>query len=87
MASMRDITNRTGGRAFLALDRAQLEGAYSVLDKVEPTKVETQSYRPARPLFWMPLAAAAALFLLFHAIMVVPTLWRQATSGHDREAA
>lgn len=87
MAAMRDIAGRTGGRAFLALDRAQLEEAYAVLDKVEPTKVETQSYRPARPLFWMPLAAAAALFLLFHAIMLVPTLWRQATSGRVQETA
>jgi Ca-activated chloride channel family protein len=87
MAAMRDITNRTGGRAFLALDRAQLEEAYSGLDTIEPTKVETQSYRPARPLFWMPLAAAAALFLLFHAIMLVPTLWRQATRRHQGETA
>ena len=80
MGAMRDIAGRTGGRAFLALDRAQLDEAYRVLDDAEPTKVETQSYRPSRPLFWIPLAAAAALFVLFHALMLVPTLWRQFTA-------
>jgi Ca-activated chloride channel family protein len=81
MGAMRDITERTKGRAFLALDRAQLEQAYRVLDEVEPTKVETQSYRPARPLFWIPLAAAAALLVGFHLLMLAPTLWRRATTS------
>lgn len=76
MHAMRDIAERAKGRAFLAMDRKQLEQVYQVLDQVEPTKVQVQSYRPVRPLFWIPLAAAVGLLVSFHAVMLVPTLWR-----------
>lgn len=76
MDAMRGIAGRANGQAFLAMDRAQLEDVYRVLDQVEPTKVEVQSYRPIRPLFWIPLAAAVALIVGFHAVMVVPTMWQ-----------
>lgn len=85
MGAMRDIANRTRGQAFLALDRAQLEEVYRVLDKVEPTKIQTQSYRPVRPLFWIPLAGAISLLVGFHALMLVPTLWRH-LSGREARA-
>ena len=85
MGAMRDIANRAHGRAFLAIDRTQLEQVYQVLDQVEPTKVDTQSYRPIRPLFWIPLAAAVMLIVAFHAVMLVPTLWRRffGRRGHE----
>jgi Ca-activated chloride channel family protein len=76
MGAMRDIVQRTHGRAFLAIDRGQLEQTYQVIDEIEPTKVETQSYRPTRPLFWIPLAAAAGLVAAFHLVMLVPAVWR-----------
>ncbi len=76
MGAMRDIVQRTKGRAFLAMDREQLEETYNVIDQIEPAKVETQSYRPTRPLFWIPLAAAAALVAAFHLLMLGPAVWR-----------
>ncbi|MCP3985366.1 MAG: VWA domain-containing protein, partial [bacterium] len=40
------VSKATGGRSFLALDREQLETVYAELDRLEPERVDTQSYRP-----------------------------------------
>lgn len=73
-SAMRSVSERTGGRSFLARDGAALDAVYRTIDEVEPTKVESQSYRPKRPLFWIPLAAALALMALFYLVMLVATL-------------
>lgn len=73
-AAMRDVSERTGGRSFLARDRAALEDVYRTIDRVQPTKVESRSYRPHRPLFWIPLAAAVVLLAGFHAVMMAASL-------------
>jgi len=73
-AAMRAVSERTGGRSFLAKDRAALDAVYRTIDEIQPNEVESQSYRPHRPLFWIPLAAATALVAAFHALMLVTTL-------------
>lgn len=76
-AAMEAVSTRTGGQSFLARDRAALDAVYRTIDEVEPTKLESQSYRPKRPLFWIPLGAALGLTLGFYLVMLVPTLARQ----------
>lgn len=73
-AAMEAVSKRTGGRSFLARDRDALDAVYRTIDEVEPTKVETQSYRPKRPLFWIPLAGAIALLIAFYMVMLVKML-------------
>jgi Ca-activated chloride channel family protein len=63
------IAEVTGGTAFRADDREQLEQIYRDLDNLAPVEVETISYRPTRPLFHWPLAGAVALLLLYHFVM------------------
>ncbi|MCB1719431.1 MAG: aerotolerance regulator BatA, partial [Candidatus Competibacteraceae bacterium] len=63
------IAELTGGRFFLALDRAELDAIYAELDKLEPNKLDTLSYRPKRALFHYPLAAALLAQLLLAAGM------------------
>jgi Ca-activated chloride channel family protein len=87
MGAMRDIVQRTKGRAFLAIDRGQLDETYKVIDQIEPAKVETQSYRPTRPLFWIPLAASAALVAALHLVMLAPALWRYRPAARAAGAA
>jgi Ca-activated chloride channel family protein len=67
------IAAATGGAAFQADDRDQLEGVYRRIDALTPVEVETISYRPTRPLFHWPLGAALLLVLLYHAGMAVAT--------------
>ena len=64
------IAELTGGRFFLALDRAELDAIYAELDKLEPNKLDTLSYRPKRALFHYPLAAALLAQLLLAAGMI-----------------
>ena len=70
--TLQGISTVTNGRFFLALDRAELEGVYDELDRIEPELVETLSYRPKRSLFHVPLGGAAMLMVLFAILMLGP---------------
>jgi Ca-activated chloride channel family protein len=69
LETLRAIADATGGRAFGADDREQLEGIYREIDALNPVEVETFSYRPTRPLYHWPLAVALVLILLYHLAM------------------
>ncbi len=60
------VSEVTGGRAFQALDRAQLEAAYQTIGELEPELYETVSFRPKQSLHWVPVAVAVGLYWLFH---------------------
>lgn len=68
--ALESISDTTGGRFFLALDRGELDGVYDELDRIEPALVETLSYQPKRGLFHFPLGAAAVFMLVFALLMV-----------------
>lgn len=70
LETLQNISKTTGGRFFLALDRAKLEEIYVELDKLEPTKLDTLSYRPKRPLFHYPLAALVICNILLGVTML-----------------
>jgi len=57
-ATLDAVAKATQGRSFLALDRDQLDAVYAELDQLEPERIDTLSYRPKRPLHWVPLAAS-----------------------------
>ncbi len=63
------IARATGGSAFSASDREQLEGIYDEIDALTPEDVETISYRPTTPLYHWPMGGAIALVLLYHLAM------------------
>lgn len=75
--SLEDISDKTGGKYFLALDRAGLETIYSELDRLAPELLETISYRPKRQLFYYPLAALVICILLLAALMLFATARRE----------
>ena len=62
--ALKEISSTTGGNYFLALDRASLDGVYAELDKLEPQKLDTISYRPKIQLFHYPLAGLLIINLL-----------------------
>ena len=65
------IASTTGGAAFFAEDRAELEDIYRRIDALTPEEIETTSYRPTRPLYYWPLGLAVILTILYHAMLVV----------------
>lgn len=62
--TLRAIAESTHGRYFRARDSSQLEDIYHLLDQLEPTSVERQTFRPRRALFFWPLSLALALAAL-----------------------
>ena len=70
LPALKNIAATTGGRFFLALDRAELESIYAELDRLEPEELDTLSYRPTRPLFHYPLALLVICNLLLAVFML-----------------
>lgn len=69
VAALREVARLTGGQAFRADDREALEGVYRAIDALAPVAVETQSYRPTRPLYHWPLGAVVVLLVGYQLIM------------------
>ncbi|MCH4896046.1 VWA domain-containing protein [Marinilabiliaceae bacterium JC040] len=73
--TLKEISDVTGGKYFLANDRKEMEGIYKSLDKLEPMEYKNSSYCPKTKLFYYPLISAFCLSfihivlkLLFHLI-------------------
>jgi Ca-activated chloride channel family protein len=75
LEGLRAWAEATGGRAFVATDRAGLQGIYGELDAIETRQHEIQSARPRRPLFEWPLAVALALLGLHVGLAMAGSAW------------
>ncbi len=82
LETLEAIANITGGTAFRADDREQLEEIYRRIDALTPIDIETVSYRPTRPLYHWPLGAAVVLTLLYHLIMGTWQVFRSIGARH-----
>ena len=60
------VASTTGGHYYHAADGAELQSIYAELDRLNPRKVDSISYRPRTDLFHWPLAAAVLLTLLYY---------------------
>jgi Ca-activated chloride channel homolog len=69
--ALRTVAQSTGGSYFFAGDRQQLAGIYADLDKIETRQVKVISHRPRNDLFYWPLLAALALWLVEKSILVL----------------
>ena len=65
------IAEETGGRYFRAHNIEELQQIYQLLDELEPTEKESQTYRPTWSLFYWPLSIA-----LFFASLLALAKWR-----------
>ena len=70
LETLETIAATTGGAAFRADDREQLEDIYRQIDALTPEEIETTSYRPTRPLYHWPLGIALVALILHHALMI-----------------
>jgi Ca-activated chloride channel family protein len=82
LETLQTIADATGGQAFRADDREQLEEIYRRIDALTPIEIETLSYRPTRPLYHWPLGGVVALTVLFHLIMLLAWVVRSLGARH-----
>jgi Ca-activated chloride channel family protein len=60
---LRKLAETTGGRYFRATDSAALEGIFQIIDRLERSELEAQSFTRYRELYW-PLLATCLVLLL-----------------------
>jgi Ca-activated chloride channel family protein len=65
LSAMADLT---GGRYFRAVDVNALSKIYDLIDRLEPVEEESKLLRPTMEIFYLPLALAAFLIILFSII-------------------
>jgi Ca-activated chloride channel family protein len=76
------VAAATGGRAFRADDREELEDIYRRIDELTPIDVTTTSYNPTRPLTHWLLGASILLALAYHLVMSIAWAARNSRGQH-----
>jgi Ca-activated chloride channel family protein len=64
------IAETTGGKYFRARDPKQLEDIYHLIDQIDPTEQDQETFRPVSELFYYPLAIAVLLSFLLSLLFV-----------------
>lgn len=82
MRTIERVSQVTGGRAFRALDQAELRQAYETIAQLEPQLYETISFRPRQSLHWLPVSVALLLYTLYHSFGT----WRAQRPGPSHAA-
>ena len=65
------VAEVTGGAAFQALERAELEGVYAAILDIEPEQYETLVFQPRTSLHHHFLATVVALYVVFWTAMTL----------------
>ncbi len=74
-ATLKNISEITGGQYFRAMDADELKAVYAALQELEPMEFEEEEYKPVTSLYFYPLVVslllAFSLLLLrvFHALI------------------
>ena len=70
LETLETISETTGGTFFAALNTNELDAIYLELDRLEPDRIDTLSYRPKQPLHWVPLAVLLVLGVVLFNLML-----------------
>jgi Ca-activated chloride channel homolog len=76
-AALQRIAAATGGKVFHGENQLELQKVYDTLDALTPQSHKVLSYRPKRPLFMYPLAAATLLLVGYHTLTLLIDLVRR----------
>ena len=68
LSRMADVT---GGQAFEALDREQLDEVFQLLDTLEPSVFESVTFRPQLDLHWLPLTLIVFIYITLRLIFAL----------------
>ena len=75
LSVLQNVASTTNGRFFRAEDGVQLAAIYADIDKLAPAKLDSESWRPKRPLFQWPLGAAVILGLALWFALLAGSEW------------
>ena len=79
---MESIADITGGNAYQAINRAELEQIYRDISELEPEQYESLSFRPRQSLHHYPVAIIIIGYVLFFIFMTSRSLLRNRQGSH-----
>lgn len=72
LAALQRVASITGGQSYQAHgSEADLADVYAQIDRLAPSRVKQEVYRPQTEYYWAPLGVALALATLYHVIALV----------------
>lgn len=74
--TLRSIADLTGGQYFRARNTEELRHIYDLLDDLEPTEADPETFRPIQSLFYWPLGILMALTFLMATYSIIQTTWQ-----------
>jgi len=63
--TLRAISSATGGQYFRARNQQELANIYNEIDRLEPTDLDSEEYRPLKELFTWPLGIALCISMVW----------------------
>jgi len=69
--TLRRMADVTGGQAFEALDREQLDEIFQLLDTLEPSVFESVTFRPRADLHWLPFTVVVFIYIALRLIFAL----------------
>lgn len=82
--TLTNMAEQTGGRYFRARDSQSMSEIYQLLDKLEPVEQDQQQMRPLTALFYLPLALAFIISLLYLVTISLHSLIKRSHSTHEQ---
>lgn len=83
MEVVQRVSQLTEARAFIAIDQAELDKAYQLIDKLEPQQYSSASFRPKITLHHYLIAIVLALHLLIFSWMTLRQIFSRAEVAND----
>ncbi|MEZ9821843.1 VWA domain-containing protein [Shewanella sp. 10N.286.45.A1] len=65
------VARLTGGKAFQAISTQELNKVYQTINKLEPAKFASFTYRPKQKVHYVPVAAALIIYLATYLLVYV----------------
>ena len=71
MEVIEGVAALTGGKAFNAISTQELNKVYQTINKLEPAKFASFTYRPKQSVHYLPVAAALCIYLVTYIMVFV----------------
>lgn len=75
--TLKKIAKITNGKYFRARNTEELNAIYEQLDKLEPVEHDSQTYRVAKEMYFLPLAVGVFFSMLLAILILLPKLHSQ----------
>jgi len=84
MTVINRVSETSGGKAFQAINRDELEQAYEAIGELEPQLYESTTYRPKQSIHQYPVMLIVLMYLSVFGFVTIKRYFSSLTSGGER---